>query len=124
MERSIICLSVHVMYTRLPNLKQLTTTFAAHLQSRLPPYQYNVSSAKKKNQKNLIFTLIYTTSRQLRSSSDSCILCIPSVNTKLYGACSFSYIVPTHWNILLNEIRFSQSAYSYKSALKTHLFPV
>ena len=43
---------------------------------------------------------IYTPSRQLRSSTDSRILCIPSVNTKLYGERSFSYTSPTFWNTL------------------------
>ena len=38
---------------------------------------------------------IYTPSRQLRSSADIRILCIPSVNTKPYGERSFSYTGPT-----------------------------
>ena len=38
---------------------------------------------------------IYTPSRQLQSPADICILCIPSVNTKLYGERSFSYTAPT-----------------------------
>ena len=38
---------------------------------------------------------IYTPSRQLRSSADIRILCIPSVNTKPHGERSFSYTSPT-----------------------------
>ena len=57
---------------------------------------------------------IYTPSRHLKSSADSRILCSEQ---------TFSYIVPTLWNTLLKEIRFSESASSFKSALKTHLFP-
>ena len=38
---------------------------------------------------------IYTSSRQLRSSADSCIQCIPSVNTKLYGE-FFPLTLPQH----------------------------
>ena len=43
---------------------------------------------------------IYTPSRQLRSSSDNRILCIPSVNTKSYGERSFSFFAPILWNTL------------------------
>ena len=50
---------------------------------------------------------IYTPSRQLRSSADIRILCIPSVNTKSYGVLSFSYTAPTLWNTLPKDIRFS-----------------
>ena len=66
---------------------------------------------------------IYTPSRQLRSSADIRILCIPSVNTMSYGKRSFSYIGPTLWNTLPKDIGFSQSVSSFRSALKTHLFP-
>ena len=65
---------------------------------------------------------IYTPSRQLRSSADICTLCIPSVNTRLYGERSFSYIAATLWNTLPKDIRFSQSISSFRSALKTNLF--
>ena len=66
---------------------------------------------------------IHTSSRQLRSSADIRILCIPSVNTKPYGERSFSYTAPTLWNTLPKNIRFSQSISSSKPTLKTHLFP-
>ena len=66
---------------------------------------------------------IYTPSRQLRSSADIRILCIPSVNTRSYGERSFSYTAPTLWNTLLKDIRFSQSVSSFRSAIKTHFFP-
>ena len=49
---------------------------------------------------------IYTPSRQLRSSADIPILCIPSVNTKSYGERSFSYTAPTLWSTLPKDIRF------------------
>ena len=66
---------------------------------------------------------IYTPSRQLRSSADIRILCIPSVSTKSYGERSFSYTAPTLWNTLPKDIRISQSVSSFRSALKTHNFP-
>ena len=52
---------------------------------------------------------IYTPSRQLRSSADIRILCIPSVNTKSYGERSFSCTGPTLWNTFRKDIRFSVS---------------
>ena len=66
---------------------------------------------------------IYTPSRQLRSSADIRILCIPSVNSKSYGERSLSYTGPTLWNTPPKDIRFSQSVSSFRSAFKTHLFP-
>ena len=65
---------------------------------------------------------IYTPSRQLRSSSDNRILCVPSVKTKTFGQRSFSYAGPVVWNKLPYDIRSSQSKTSFKLALKTHLF--
>ena len=47
----------------------------------------------------------------------------PPVKTKSYDEHSFSYIAPILLNTLPKEIRFSQSASSFKSALKSHLFP-
>ena len=66
---------------------------------------------------------MYTPSRQLRSSADIRVLCIPSVNTKSYDESSFSYTGPTLCNTLPKDIRFSHSVSSFRSSLKTHLFP-
>ena len=66
---------------------------------------------------------IYTPCRQLQSSADIHMLCIPSVNTKSYGERSFSYTTPALWNTLPKDIRFSQSVSSFRPALQTHLFP-
>ena len=65
---------------------------------------------------------IYTPSRQLRSSSDNSILCVPSVKTKTFGQRSFSYDGPVMWNKLPYDIRTSKSKTSFKQALKTHPF--
>ena len=65
---------------------------------------------------------IYAPSRQLRCSADTCILCIPSVHTKTYCQRAFSYSAPTPWNNLSKAIKNSDSALSFKSALKTNLF--
>ena len=65
---------------------------------------------------------IYTLSRPLRSSSDTRLLCIPSVRTKIYGQRSFSYQAPTTWNNLLAPLRHTESVISFKTSLKTHLF--
>ena len=58
---------------------------------------------------------------QLRSSSDTSILCIPTVRTHSLGQRSFSYASPTVWNTLPYEIRSSNTISSFKS-LKTYLF--
>ena len=65
---------------------------------------------------------IYAPSHQLRSSADTCTLCIPSVRTKSYGQRAFSHSAPTLWNNLSEAIRNFESALSFKSALKTYLF--
>ena len=54
---------------------------------------------------------------QLHSSAD-----ISSVHTKTYGQCAFSHSAPTLWNNLSKAIWNSESALSFKSALKTYLF--
>ena len=64
----------------------------------------------------------YAPSRQLRSSAESCTLCIPSAHTKSYGQCAFSHSAPTLWNNLSKATRNSDSALSFKSTLKTSLF--
>ena len=65
---------------------------------------------------------IYTPSRPLCSSSDTRLLCIPSVRTKTYGQRSFSYQAPTTWNNLPAPLRHTESVTSFKTSLKTHLF--
>ena len=65
---------------------------------------------------------IYTPTRQLRSSSDTSILCIPTVRTHSLGQRAFSYAAPTVWNTLPYEIRSSNTISSFKSSLKTYLF--
>ena len=54
---------------------------------------------------------IYAPSRQLRSSADTCTLCIPSVHTESYGQCAFSHSAPTLWNNLSKAIRNSFSTF-------------
>ena len=65
---------------------------------------------------------IYKPTRQLRSSSDTFILCIPTVRTHSLGQWSFSYAAPAVWNTLPYEIRSSNTFSSFKSSLKTFLF--
>ena len=65
---------------------------------------------------------IYTPSHPLRSSSDTSLLCIPSVRTKTYGQRSSSYQAPTTWNNLPAPLRHTESVTSFKTSLKTHLF--
>lgn len=64
---------------------------------------------------------IYTSLRQLCSSSDSHILCVLSVKIKTFGQRSFSYAGSVIWNKLPYYIRISQSKTSFTQALKIHL---
>ena len=65
---------------------------------------------------------IYKPTRQLRLSSDSSILCIPTVRTHSFGHRLFSYAAPTVWTTFPYEIRSSDTILSFKSSLKTYLF--
>ena len=65
---------------------------------------------------------LYTPGRQLRSSSDTRTLCLPSYRTKSYGQRRFSVQSPLLWNTLPSSLRHTQSSNSFKSHLKTHLF--
>ena len=65
---------------------------------------------------------IYKPTRQLRSSSDTSILCIPTVRTHSLGQKSLSYAAPAVWYTLPYEIRSSSTISSFKSSLETHLF--
>ena len=64
----------------------------------------------------------YTPARQLRSASNTQTLVTPRVNIKTFGERSFSYAVPSVWNNLPQTLCHSDSASSFKAALKTHLF--
>ena len=66
---------------------------------------------------------LYTPLRQLRSSSDTSLLHIPRFQTRTLGERSFSFQVPSVWNKLPLSIRSDNSLSSFKSSLKTTLFP-
>ena len=65
---------------------------------------------------------IYKPTHQLHSSSDTSILCIPTVRTHSLGQRSFSYAAPTVWKTLPYEIRSSNTISSFKLSLITYLF--
>ena len=65
--------------------------------------------------------LVYTPKRNLCSSSDNRILCIPKLRTKTFGHRSFSFAAPTIWNSFHTELRHTDSIQKFKLALKTHL---
>ena len=65
----------------------------------------------------------YIPSRQLRSSSDTRLLRIPSFRLKSFGQRKFSYQASVLWNSLPIALRHSSSTSAFKSALKMHLFP-
>ena len=64
--------------------------------------------------------LVHTLKRNLCSSSDNRILCIPKLR-KTFGHRSFSFAAPTIWNSLPSELRHTDSIQKFKLALKTHL---
>lgn len=64
----------------------------------------------------------YIPRRQLRSSSDSRILIVPKINTKTYGARTFSHAAAVQWNSLPHSIRHAKSLSAFKRSLKTYLF--
>lgn len=66
---------------------------------------------------------LYTPVRTLRSSSDDRVFSLPRMRTKTHGQRTFSYQGPFTWNKLPYSLRHSQSLQSFKSSLKTHLFP-
>jgi hypothetical protein len=63
----------------------------------------------------------YKPSRHLRSASQH-LLVVPNIKTAA-GRRSFSYAAPTIWNSLPIHIRSSPTITSFRSALKTYLFP-
>ena len=64
----------------------------------------------------------YTTSRTLRSSSDTFRLCHVSHNLKSYGSRAFAVSAPELWNKLPIDIRNCDNLNVFKRKLKTHLF--
>ena len=66
--------------------------------------------------------LLYTPSRDLCSSTDTCVLKIPRSSSKAFGQRSFSHVAPSTWNDLPCSLRRSDSQTSFRQALKTHLF--
>ena len=65
--------------------------------------------------------LVYKPTGQLRSSSDTSILCLPSVCTHSLGQRLCSCAAPSVWNTLPYEIRSSSTLSSFKLSLKTYL---
>ena len=104
-------------------IERLRVRIAAGAAGEFPSPGLSYSSLSDSGPEYLSRVLrIYTPSRQLRSSSDNRILCVPSVKTKNFGQRSFSYAGPVIWNKLSYDIRSSQSKTSFKQALKTHVF--
>jgi hypothetical protein len=63
----------------------------------------------------------YTPVRSLRSS-DKLLLTVPSLKSST-GRRSFSFSAPTIWNSLPLVLRSAPTLHSFRSSLKTHLFP-
>ena len=65
---------------------------------------------------------LYSPSRSLRSSADTCLLKIPLCRCKSKGDRAFSYFGPSAWNSLPLHIRNATTIDNFKSALKTYVF--
>ena len=63
----------------------------------------------------------YVPTRNLRSSSKN-LLKVPSVKLVSYGHRCFSFVSPSLWNSLPNNIRESGSLSDFKTCIKTYLF--
>ena len=87
--------------------KIATITFKT-LQTQLPSYLSDL-------------LIPYNPSRHLRSASQH-LLVVPNIKTAA-GRRSFSYAAPTIWNSLPIHIRSATSLSTFRSALKTYLFP-
>ena len=87
---------------------KLTTLAFRHFAGTLLPYLSSSLST-------------YQPSRSLRSSTER-LLKIPKTNLKTCGECSFGYIAPTVWNLLLANLRASPSLPTFKVNLKLHFF--
>ena len=65
--------------------------------------------------------LVCTPKRNLGSSSNNGILCIPKLRTKIFGHRSFSFAAPAIWNSLPSELRHTDSIQKVNLSLITHL---
>ena len=65
---------------------------------------------------------VYTPSRTLRSSSDTCMLEIQQYKRKTHGFRTFSCFGPHIWNSLPQDLRHCSTLSSFKAKLKTFLF--
>ena len=65
---------------------------------------------------------VYTPSRTLRSSSDTCMLEIQQYKRKTHGFRTFSCFGPLIWNSLPQDLRHCATLSSFKAKLKTFLF--
>ena len=63
----------------------------------------------------------YVPTRNLRSSSKN-LLKVPSVKLVSYGHRCFSFVAPSLWNSLPNNIRESGSLSDFKTCITTYLF--
>ena len=65
---------------------------------------------------------VYSPVRQLRSSSDDRLLCVPRIRTKTFGERTFPFRAATIWNSLPIHIKQAKTPQSFKRALKTYFF--
>ena len=64
---------------------------------------------------------IYHPARSLRSQNTTQLV-VPKTRTVRYGGRSFSSVAPKLWNALPTSVRNSETVYTFKKRLKTHMF--
>ena len=112
---------LHVFMSHLPTLHWLPVD--ARVQYKICSLCFNaINSSGPQYLADLL--KIYASSHQLCSSADTCTLCIPSVHTHKKKKWPTFLFTLWHalWNNLSKAIQNSESALSFKSALKTYLF--
>ena len=109
--RSLYHLRLHMDITILFPFS-LNVTILFHLRLPLELRAYSIS----------VLISTYHLIRQLRSSSDTSILCIPTIRTHSLGQRSFSFAAPAVWNTLPYKIRSSNTISSFRSSLIAYLF--
>ena len=98
--------------TFLPTLPELITPLKVHSSSCLRAAVHRRCQCPPKR----------LGSNKTVEASDTRTFITPRVNTKTFGERSFSYAGPSVWNNLPQTLCHSDSACSFKAALKTHLF--
>ena len=102
-------------------LRVSKTPVDSQIQYKLSSLCYNCLNSAASNYLTELLR-IYKPTRQLRSSFDTSILCIPTVCTHWLGQRSFSHAAPAVWNTLPYKIRSETPSYPSNHHFKCIFF--